>query len=99
MREVDTGDRKPAPLDILYPLDGAVFPPDIVAPTFRWEESSPDPDTWLISFQFSDTGGPLDFRSRETEWTVPDEAWEIIKGRSRGQEARVTISGVRGAAR
>ncbi|HUT94239.1 MAG TPA: tetratricopeptide repeat protein [Thermoguttaceae bacterium] len=97
MLRADAGDPRPAGLEILSPLDEALFPPDIVAPTFRWKDGSPDSDTWLIAFRFSDGGKALEFRSRRTEWTVPDEAWEIIQGRSREQEARVTVSGVRGA--
>ena len=96
--EVDDGDPKPARLEILYPPDEALFPPDVVAPTFRWKDGTPDSDAWRIAFQFSDGGRALEFRSRQTEWTVPDESWEDIKKRSRGQEAQVTISGARGAA-
>ena len=95
--EVDAGDQARSGLEILYPLDEALFPPDVVAPTFRWKDGAPDPDAWRIAFQFSDGGSALEFRSRRSEWTVPDEAWEIIQGRSREQEARVTVSGVRGA--
>ncbi len=88
----------PPRLEILYPLGEALFPPDIVAPTFRWQDHHPDPDTWRIAFRFADGGADVEFRSRRTEWTVPDEAWEIIKGRSHELEARITVSGVRAAA-
>ena len=97
MRRADAGDSRPAGLEVLSPFDEALFPPDIVAPTFRWKDGSPDSDTWLVTFRFSDGGEALEFRSRRTEWTVPDKAWEIIRGRSREEEARVTVSGVRGA--
>ena len=97
MRQTEAGDPRPAGLEILSPFDEALFPPDVVAPTFRWTDGTPDADTWRIVFRFSDGGPALEFRSRRTEWTVPDEAWEDAKGRSREQEARVTISGVRGA--
>ena len=85
---------KSAGLEILSPFDEALFPPDIVAPTFRWKDDHPDVDSWRIDFQFSDEGSALEFRSRQAEWTVPDEAWEDVKARCRGQEARVTISSV-----
>jgi len=90
----ETGDRGPAGLEILSPFDEALFPPDIVAPTFRWKDVRPDADSWRIVLQFSDGGPALEFRSRQTEWTVPDEAWEEVKARCREQEARVTISSV-----
>ncbi len=88
----------PAPLKILYPLDESLFPPEIAAPTLHWQDGRAASDTWRITFQFSDGGGPLEFRSGATEWSVPDEDWEIIKGRSREREARITFSGVREAA-
>lgn len=94
----DTTGMKPARLEILYPPDEALLPPDIAAPTFRWKDGNPDSDTWLIVFRFSDGDHPLEFRSRETEWTVPDDAWKTIKGRSRQQETRITISGTGGDA-
>lgn len=92
--EVEGG--RSAGLEILAPFDEALFPPDIVAPTFRWKDGHPDADSWRIVFQFSDEGLALEFRSRQTEWTVPDEAWEEVETRCRGQEVCVTISSVHG---
>lgn len=37
-----------ASLVIDYPLDEAVFPPDMAAPTFVWSEPASKADTWLI---------------------------------------------------
>lgn len=87
-----------ATLEILSPFDEALFPPDIVAPTFRWKDDSPGAASWRIVFQFSDGEPGLDFVSHQTEWTVPDEVWEDIKAHCQGKEARVTISSVRGDA-
>lgn len=36
-------------LTILYPLDGTLFPPEIVAPTFHWEDRQSKADAWLVS--------------------------------------------------
>ena len=81
-------------IEILYPFDETLFPPDIVAPTFRWKDHTPSSDTWLITFQFQDGESPMSFRSRTTEWTVSDETWETVKDRSLEKEAEVTIQGV-----
>ena len=35
-------------ITIDYPLDESIFPPEIVAPTFLWHETSPQADRWLI---------------------------------------------------
>ena len=34
-----------AGLTIRYPLDGTLFPPEIVPPTFQWQESQAGADT------------------------------------------------------
>ena len=80
----------PRPLKILYPSDEALFPPDIVAPTFRWEDPDPSSDKWLIRFSFQE-GPDMEFQSDSTEWTPADESWEAVKERS----VEVTITGVK----
>ncbi len=42
--------------DILidYPLEGSVFPPDMVAPTFLWHDDGESSDAWLIEVQLAD---------------------------------------------
>ena len=47
-------DASPAPITIDYPLDGSIFPPEIIAPTFLWHDKSPEADQWLIDVAFSD---------------------------------------------
>ncbi len=80
-------------LNILYPPDQALFPPDIVAPTFRWEDPHSPSDTWQIRFAFQD-GPDLDFRSSSTEWTPADDSWQAIVERALSGTVEVTILGV-----
>jgi Flp pilus assembly protein TadD len=35
-------------LPLLYPLDGTIFPPEIVAPTFLWQEGQYQADSWAV---------------------------------------------------
>ncbi len=91
---VDARETEPARLRIHYPLDGAVFPPEIAAPTFRWADSDSRSDTWRIDLESSDGGPPLAFRSDAQRWTPDDEAWETIKQRSLGSKVRVAIRGL-----
>lgn len=81
-------------LMIKYPLDDTLFPPEIVPPTFCWEDKNAESDAWLIRIRFQDDKGSLNFLAQDTEWTPSDEQWEIIKRRSLEKEARVTILGV-----
>jgi hypothetical protein len=39
-------------LDITYPLDETLFPPDIVAPTFLWSDDTEGVEQWQIVLQF-----------------------------------------------
>ena len=84
-------------LTIEYPLDGALFPPDIAPPTFRWRESRERSDLWLGTIEFSDGGEPMRFRASSRQWTPADEQWEIIKRRSLERPATATFTGVSGA--
>ena len=89
---------KYAELSIRYPLNGTLFPPEIAAPTFRWEDKNSRSDAWLVRLQFEDSEGGLSFLARSAEWTPSDEQWEAIKRRSLEKDARVTILGVNHAA-
>ena len=80
---------------VRYPFPDAVFPPDIAAPTFRWEDAQTKADAWVLRIEFPDDGPPLTFESRSTEWTPAEEDWSTIKQRSLGAAANVTIVGVR----
>ena len=77
-------------LKIEYPLDGALFPPDIAAPVFRWKDENSATGDWRIEFRFQD-GDPLEFHAKAQEWTPSDEAWETIKRRSRESKTVVTV--------
>ncbi|MGA2030699.1 MAG: hypothetical protein ABSG68_00450 [Thermoguttaceae bacterium] len=82
---------------IRYPFPRAVFPPDIAAPTFRWEDADHQADAWVLRIAFRDGDGPLAFESRSSQWTPSEEDWSRIKKRSLGAAANVTVIGVRRA--
>ena len=39
-----------------YPLDGSVFPPEFISPTFLWHDSDTRADTWLVTIGFANAG-------------------------------------------
>jgi len=79
-------------LTIHYPLDGTLFPQEIVPPTFRWEDDKSK--AWLITIKFSDDKGPLNYITRRVKWVPEPETWEGIKRRSLEKWADITIMGV-----
>jgi tetratricopeptide (TPR) repeat protein len=81
-------------LTILYPLNETLFPREIVPPTFHWEDSKPESDTWLITIKFQDDNGRINFLTHKPQWSPEAGQWQTIKKRSLEQEAKVTILGV-----
>jgi Flp pilus assembly protein TadD len=54
-------------IDVDYPREGSIFPPDITAPTMLWRDSHPSAIQWRIEVSFADKtyrGKPLQFTSR-----------------------------------
>jgi len=43
-------------LTVDYPLEGSMFPPEFVAPTFLWHDAEENADTWLVTIEFADAG-------------------------------------------
>ena len=86
-------------LEITYPLDETLFPPEIVAPTFRWEDGHAEADLWLVTIEFSQGKKQMSFLSDTSQWTPSSDQWETIKARSLHAEAKVTVLGVKQAAR
>jgi len=46
---------KPLSLTVDYPLEGSMFPPEFVAPTFLWHDDDEAVDTWLVSIGFPES--------------------------------------------
>jgi tetratricopeptide (TPR) repeat protein len=84
-----------APVKIVYPHDGTMFPPEIVPPTFRWEGAGSNVSTWLVRVEFAGGGGPISYLIHESQWTPTPQDWEIIKKSSVEKPARVLVLGVK----
>ena len=77
-----------AELRIAYPLDESLFPPDIAAPTFRWNQAPADADAWFVVIGGE---GAESWRSpvlTDSRWTLPDELWEAVKAGSLEKKGR-----------
>ena len=80
-------------LTIVYPLDGALFPPEIAAPTFHWKDSQAEVDQWRVAIEFHDEEAPMSFWCAASEWTPSESQWEKIKHLSQERSANVTVLG------
>jgi len=82
-------------LKVTYPQDGTLFPPEIVPPTFRWEDGNAEASTWLVRVEFGGGQLPMDRLTRQRQWTPAPPEWEIIKKCSMEREARVVVIGAK----
>ncbi|HUT92683.1 MAG TPA: tetratricopeptide repeat protein [Thermoguttaceae bacterium] len=84
-------------LAIRYPLDGTLFPPEIVAPTFLWRDDYTRSNAWVVKIEFPRGGQtPMSFACSQTQFRPSDGDWEAIKKRSLRGEAKVTVVGIDG---
>jgi tetratricopeptide (TPR) repeat protein len=81
-------------IDITYPLDETLFPPDIAAPTFVWVDEADNAEQWKVQLRFDDTDEVLGFQVTEPRWRPAEAEWADIKRRTEGRDAEVTIFGI-----
>ncbi len=79
---------------IQYPYDNALFPPEIAAPMFKWDDRESGAKTWEITIEFEDGSPPIVAESDMTEWSPDIDTWESIKQASLEKNTTVTISGI-----
>jgi Flp pilus assembly protein TadD len=81
-------------IEIKYPLDESLFPPEIVAPTFVWDDKTEGVKQWTVLLRFDDTEEVLRFPTNEPRWRPSEADWAEIKQRSVERDAEVAIVGV-----
>jgi len=95
---------KPAPVDfplesagqleIRYPLNETLFPPEIVAPTFVWIDQTESVAEWKVLLRFEGEDSVLRFSTTEASWRPSEADWAEIKRKSTERDAEVAIVGV-----
>ena len=68
-------------LQIQYPLDETLFPPEIVAPTFVWKDATEGVGKWEVMLRFDGGDEMLRFQTAEPRWR-PSETSPRPAGRS-----------------
>ena len=85
-------------LEITYPLDETVFPPDIAAPTLAWRDETEGVGQWEVMLRFDGSEELLRFRSMEPSWRPSESDWSEIKRMSVDADAEFAIVGLGAAA-
>ncbi len=84
----------PGSLEVKYPLDQTLFPPEIVAPTFVWSDDTTGVGQWEVLLRFGGETDPLRFTTAEPSWRPSEADWTEIKRRSTADAAMVEIVGL-----
>ena len=84
-----------SPIEVGYPFDGALFPPEVPAPHFTWEDPNLQCDVWAIGIQFQDGAADIRRMVREKEWLPEESLWTEIKTRSTNKTAQIQIVGAK----
>src|ERR1051325_1369114 len=91
---VTAADAPLAALQINYPAEGTLFPPESVAPTFVWQDKSDGADRWNRVVR-ADTGVELLRDSVDVQrWKPSEESWKNIKARSSERDAEVSVAAI-----
>jgi Flp pilus assembly protein TadD len=91
---VAAADTATARLQITYPQEGTVFPPEIVAPTVLWEDETAGVDRWYVVVR-DDAGGEVLREAVDApRWRPAEDRWREIKSRSAERDAEVIVAGV-----
>lgn len=86
-------------INIIYPLNGSVFPPEISSPVFRWDAGGGEQQEFDIIFIKGDSTLFSSGVSRGINFWQPDSlVWEKIKTLSGDSETTVEIRGGKKAA-
>ncbi len=81
-------------LNLVYPFDGSIFPPEIISPRIWWSDTGSDADTWRVKIGIEGDEYPLVAEVDTIEWTPGRELWEDIKSRSIDKKVSITVEGI-----
>ena len=82
-------------LVISHPYDDALFPRDLAAPDFAWQEDGQsDARSWLVRLILPDTANEIRVLCGRPRWRPDEPLWALIKQHSLGGQAALTVYGV-----
>jgi len=93
LSKYDQGGNYPG-LSITYPYHESVFPPEIAAPAFVWEDTNLASKSWLVVVRFNSGQEPVIAFLSQKKWTPERGVWEVIKSNSTNAPAEVDILGI-----
>ncbi len=87
-------DRRPyRSLQIIYPEDGAVFPPNLCRPYVEWED--PDNNLWQVLVAVGEDSEKLTFVTTGKRWRFPSKVWQRVRRNAVTRDASVQVKGLK----
>ena len=83
-----------AKIRITYPYQESIFPPEIAAPTFIWQDSNSQTSSWLIHISFENGHQPIYAISHKQTWEPEKKIWENIKKSAENATIQISILGI-----
>jgi len=80
-------------LEITYPLNNTLFPPDIIAPTILWNDKS-EANQWLAIVELNNKEIYKSDFLKDKQWQADSSSWEMIKNKSHRQNIKISILGL-----
>ena len=84
-------------LDIIYPANKTLFPSEIIAPTFIWNDSVNKVQRWFISVDSKENKNILNVLTKNTQWRPNSVQWKLMKSHSIEKEIQISIVGLKGS--
>jgi hypothetical protein len=81
-------------LSITYPYHQSVFPPDIAAPVFTWEDRNGKSKRWLLVIGFRNGQKPIYVLLNQTRWMPENSLWKTIKANSVATPVDLSVAGI-----
>ncbi len=84
--------RSDEPLSVDYPMEGTLFPPEIVAPTFRWSGPN-EVDDWKVAVRNQEGEGIFEATIDAAQWRPSEEIWREIKRQAMDRDVDFAVTG------
>ena len=72
---------RPGNPSIIYPFDGALFPPEIIPPTIWWEDRDSDANRWRVAIEFDTGAEAVRVDVDTTSWTPSRKVCRVSPSR------------------
>jgi len=87
-------DRRPSrSLQIIYPEEGALFPPNLCPPYVEWDD--PRNNVWQVLVEIGGEGEWLTFLATGKRWRFPRKLWQRLRIEAVSRDARLQVKGLK----